>query len=102
MPTPERRRSQRSPYRTVVEIGWGAEVLKCMSRDIAVNGMYIETEHPLWLRATFTARINVGETIELDCMVHRVEPGRGMAVVFVDLPEAEREQLEEFVGKLNP
>ena len=101
MPDSERRRSRRYAYRTVVEIGWGAEVLKCMSRDIGVLGMFLETEHPLWLRAEFTARINVGETIEVDCMVQRIEPSRGMAVIFVDLPEAEREQLEGFLGKLN-
>ncbi len=71
-----------------------------MSRDIGVKGMYLETENPLWMRAAFTARIDVGETIEVDCMVQRVEPGRGMAVVFVDLPEAEREQINEYLRKL--
>jgi hypothetical protein len=100
MPQTERRKGPRHPYRTVVEIGWGAELLKCMSRDISIKGMFIETEHPLWLRAEFTARINVGETIELDCMVQRVEPGRGMAVIFIDLPEAERDQLEGFLKGL--
>jgi len=99
MHTPERRRSPRFTYRSVVEIGWGAEVLKCMSRDISIQGMYLETEHPLWLRAEFTARLDVGETIEVDCMVQRVEPGRGMAVVFKDLPEAEREQIDAYLGK---
>jgi hypothetical protein len=100
MPNSERRSGPRHPYRTVVEIGWGAEVLKCMSRDISPKGMFVETEHPLWLRAEFTARLSVGETIEVDCMVQRVEPGRGMAVVFVDLPEAEREQMEAFLRGL--
>jgi len=100
MPQMERRSGQRHPYRTVVEIGWGAEVLKCMSRDLSTKGMFIETEHPLWLRAEFTARMNVGETIELDCVVMRVEPGRGMAVVFIDPPDAEREQLESFLRGL--
>jgi hypothetical protein len=54
----------------------------------------------LWLRAEFTARMNVGETIEIDCVVMRIEPGRGMAVVFIDLPDAEREQLEGFLRGL--
>jgi hypothetical protein len=33
-------------------------------------------------------------------MVQRVEPGRGMAVAFIDLPEAERDQLEAFLTGL--
>jgi len=90
----------RHRYRTEVEIGWGAEVLKGFTRDIGDTGMFIETDRPLWLRAEFTARIKLGETIELDCMVKRVEPGRGMAVEFKDLPEAEKEHLEHFLRRL--
>ena len=88
-------------FRTDVEIGWGAEVLKCVTRDIGDMGMFIETEHPLWLRAEFTARLKLGEVLEIDCIVRRVEPGRGMAVEFKDLPEAEREQIDLFLGKLS-
>jgi hypothetical protein len=94
-------RGLRHAFRTEVEIGWGAEVLKCVTRDIGDMGMFIETEHPLWLRAEFTARLKLGEVLEIDCIVRRVEPGRGMAVEFKDLPEAEREQIDLFLGKLN-
>jgi PilZ domain len=94
-------RGLRHAFRTEVEIGWGAEVLKCVTRDIGDMGMFIETEHPLWLRAEFTARLKLGEILELDCIVRRVEPGRGMAVEFKDLPEAEREQIDLFLGKLS-
>jgi hypothetical protein len=94
-------RGLRHPFRTEVEIGWGAEVLKCVTRDIGDMGMFIETEHPLWLRAEFTARLKLGEVLEIDCIVRRVEPGKGMAVEFKDLPEAEREQIDLFLGKLS-
>ncbi|HUJ82863.1 MAG TPA: PilZ domain-containing protein [Candidatus Acidoferrales bacterium] len=94
-------RGLRHAFRTEVEIGWGAEVLKCVTRDIGDMGMFIETEHPLWLRAEFTARLKLGEVLEIDCIVRRVEPGRGMAVEFKDLPEAEREQIDLFLGKLS-
>ena len=94
-------RGLRHAFRTEVEIGWGAEVLKCVTRDIGDMGMFIETEHPLWLRAEFTARLKLGEVLEIDCSVRRVEPGRGMAVEFKDLPEAEREQIDLFLGKLS-
>jgi hypothetical protein len=68
-------RGLRYALRTEVEIGWGAEVLKCVTRDIGDMGMFIETEDPLWLRAEFTARIKLGEILEVDCIVRRVEPG---------------------------
>jgi len=91
---------QRQPYKTEVEIGWGARVIKCQTRDIGPDGMYLETEDPLWLRAEFTARLDVGESIEADCVVIRVEPGRGMDVEFKELPEAEKEQLNLFLEKI--
>jgi hypothetical protein len=94
-------RGLRHAFRTEVEIGWGAEVLKCFTRDIGDMGMFIETEDPLWLRAEFTARLKLGEVLEIDCIVRRVEPGKGMAVEFKDLPDAEREQIDLFLGKLS-
>jgi hypothetical protein len=93
-------RGRRHLYSTAVEIGWGAEVLKGVTRDIGETGMFIETDRPLWLRAEFTARVHLGELIEVDCIVRRVEPGIGMAVQFKDLPEAEKEQIETFIRKL--
>ena len=101
--TPETKNAdsrQRRPYRTEVEIGWGARVIKCQTRDIGPDGMFLETDDPLWLRAEFTARLNVGESIEVDCVVIRVEPGRGMDVEFKELPEAEKEQLNLFLEKI--
>ena len=55
-------RGLRHAFRTEVEIGWGAEVLKCVTRDIGDMGMFIETEDPLWLRAEFTARDETGRS----------------------------------------
>ena len=52
------------------------------------------------MRAEFTARLATEEPIEVDCIVRRVEPGKGMGVEFKDLPEAEREQLELLVRSL--
>ena len=100
--TPDTKNSEprsRRPYRSEVEIGWGARVIKCFTRDIGPDGMFLETDDPLWLRAEFTARIEVGESIEVDCVVIRVEPGRGMDVEFKELPEAEKEQLNLFLEK---
>jgi hypothetical protein len=96
----ERRRLPRYPFRIGIVIGWGSNTLSASTRDIGLAGMFIETPQPLWLRAEFTARLSLPEPIEVDCIVKRVEPGKGMGVQFKDLPEAEREQLAMLVGKL--
>ncbi len=96
----ERRKNRRVSFRTGLVIGWGSKTMDGATRDISLSGMFIETSEPLWLRAEFTARLSLPEPIEVDCIVRRIEPGRGMGVEFRDLPEAEREQLEMLVRKL--
>jgi PilZ domain len=96
----DRRSFTRYPCRIEVAIGWGSNILNGVTRDIALSGMFIEIAEPLWMRAEFTARLSTEEPIEVDCIVRRVEPGKGMGVEFKDLPEAEREQLELLVRSL--
>jgi hypothetical protein len=96
----ERRREPRCKCRVQVAIGWGSNTLPAVARDLSMDGMFIETPDPLWMHAEFTARLSLPEPIEVDCIVIRVEPGRGMGVEFKDLPEAEREQLDLFMSKL--
>ena len=97
----EKRRNRRFSFRANVEIGWGSGVLVGTTRDISHGGMFIETPHALWLRAEFTARLHLQEPIELECVVRRVEPRRGMAVEFREIPEAEAGELENLLRALN-
>jgi hypothetical protein len=69
-------------------------------RNISLRGMFIDMPQPLWVHAEFKVRLSLPEPIELDCVVKRVEPGRGGGVEFKDLPEAEREQLGLLVAGL--
>jgi hypothetical protein len=62
---------------------WGAAVLEGAVRDISDGGMFVELTDPLWLGARFAARLTLKDAIVLECVVRRVDPGRGMAVSYV-------------------
>src|SRR5579862_3165168 len=82
----ERRQFTRRKFRGSMEIEWGSAVLNGTIRDIAPRGLFVEMVPPLWVGATFHARLNLSPVILLDCTVVRVEPGKGVAVVF-EVPE---------------
>ncbi|HEY2351706.1 MAG TPA: PilZ domain-containing protein [Candidatus Acidoferrum sp.] len=87
----ERRWAQRYSFRADLEIEWGDAVLSGKTRDISANGMFIEAADTLWVGAGFTARLNLGRPMKLDCSVKRVEPGLGMGVA-VALAESEHQK----------
>jgi hypothetical protein len=88
----ERRWSPRYAFRADLEIEWGSAVLHGNTRDVSVNGMFIEVPDTLWVGAGFTARLSLSRTVKLHCLVKRIEPGRGMGVT-VAAPETESLEL---------
>ena len=83
-----------------VEIEWGSSTLTGMVRDIGPKGMFVELKPPLWLGATFSARLMLNPVVRLNCTVRRIEPGEGNAVTF-DLPEeSAQEQLKILLDTL--
>jgi len=88
----ERRWSPRYAFRADLEIEWGSAVLHGNTRDVSVNGMFIEVPDTLWVGAGFTARLSLSRTVKLHCLVKRIEPGRGMGVS-VAAPETESLEL---------
>ncbi|OLE85651.1 MAG: hypothetical protein AUG07_04140 [Acidobacteria bacterium 13_1_20CM_2_60_10] len=97
----ERRRAARFPCRLDLEMEWGSAVLRGRIRDLSANGAFIELPDPLWIGAGFTARLELGGPVQIDCFVRRVEPGRGMGVsVNVARPE-NRERFQELVERLS-
>jgi c-di-GMP-binding flagellar brake protein YcgR len=96
----ERRRHPRYSCSTELEIEWGSEVLRASVKDISNSGMFIATNDPLWMRAEFSARIPLPQPLVLDCVVRRIEPGRGMGVEFKDVAPAMRKALDEYLWKL--
>jgi hypothetical protein len=82
----ERRNFYRKKLNADLEIEWGSATLTATVRDIGPRGLFIELTPPLWVGATFRARLIVTPILPLDCTVRRVEPGGGIAVSF-ELPE---------------
>lgn len=93
----ERRRYPRFPFQSDVEVQWGSEAIPALMTDISMGGMFLATHNPLWVGASFTARIPLGEPLVLHCVVRRVLPGKGMGVLFVDLPDDMRARLEKLI-----
>jgi PilZ domain len=89
---PERRWAPRYSFRAELEIEWGSAVLRGSTRDISSSGMFIEAAEPLWVGAGFTARLALARPVRLNCLVRRIEPGRGMGVS-VAVSESESEKL---------
>ncbi len=80
---PERRRAPRFPFDAALEIEWGSAVLRGRVRDISEAGMAVSIQDPLWIGANFSARLNLEEPLQVDCVVRRVEPAQGMGLSFV-------------------
>jgi hypothetical protein len=98
----ERRWAPRYTFRAGLEIEWGSAVLRGNTRDISSNGMFIEVPDTLWVGAGFTARLHLPQPVKLNCLVKRVEPGRGMGVS-VALAETESHKLyRELLSSLTP
>ena len=71
-------------------------------RDIGPRGLFVEMAPPLWVGAAFRARLIVNPVLLLDCTVARVEPGRGIAVIFEVAEESGKAQLEALLVSLSP
>ena len=82
----ERRQFNRRRLVGTIEIEWGSSILTGLVRDIGPQGLFVEITPPLWVGATFLARLAVDPPLQLNCTVRRVEPGSGIAVTF-ELPE---------------
>ncbi len=103
MPNTERRRHPRYGFQGEAEIEWGSATLKAMVSDISQGGMFVVAANPLWVGATFAARLLMEQPIAMDCVVRRVLPGRGMGVEFLNPKQKTAEEVARLVGMLaNP
>jgi len=94
------KRPNRRKLQQVLEIEWGSSRLTGHVQDIGLSGMFVQLTPPLWLGATFTARLLVNPPLQVHCTVCRVEPGAGFAVTF-QLPDpSSRAQLDELLASL--
>jgi PilZ domain-containing protein len=96
----ERRRAPRYDYQAFLEIEWGSARLKARTRDISAGGMFIEAEDVLWVGAGFRARMAMESPFWLDCLVKRVEPGRGMGVTVELREDHSQRHYQDLLAKL--
>ena len=97
---PERRRVRRHSFDVGLEIEWGSATLRGRVRDISLEGMLIELPDPLWIGARFSAQVKLEPPLWVECVVRRVEPGRGMGVSFSLPQEADRPRLAALLEAL--
>jgi hypothetical protein len=97
----ERRWAPRYAFRAELEIEWGSTLLRGSTRDVSSNGMFIECADPLWVGAGFTARLSLNKPVKVDCLVKRVEPGRGMGVVVTVSEEQHRHGYQDLLKSLS-
>src|ERR1700687_11601 len=79
---PERREFNRRRLIGTLEIEWGSSTLTALVRDIGPHGLFVELTPPLWVGATFVARLLKDPPLALNCQGRRVEPGRVIAAAF--------------------
>jgi hypothetical protein len=76
----ERRRERRFPFDAAVEIEWGSSTVLGRVRDISRGGMFLSSPEPLWIGASFSAKLLIDPPLAVNCTIRRVEPGRGIGV----------------------
>ena len=96
----ERRQFNRRRLVGTIEIEWGSSTLTGLVRDIGPQGLFVEIAPPLWVGATFLARLVFDPPLQLNCTVRRVEPGTGIAVTFELVEESGKAQLEKLLAQL--
>ena len=90
----------RFPLEADVEFEWGSEILRARVTDISQGGMFLRTSDPLWVGASFRARLLVDDPLSADVVVRRVAPMKGMGVAFLEMSEGTQRQLESLLRKL--
>lgn len=100
MRTSERRRYPRYGFQSDVEIVTGSEVRKAFLTDLSMCGTFIVTDAPLWVGAAFSLRVLLNPPLELEGIVRRSLPGKGIGVEFRGVPEAARARLERMLAGL--
>lgn len=99
----ERRKYTRYGFQSDVDIVFGSETRRAFITDISMGGMFIVTETPLLIGSPCAVRLLFTPPLELDCVVRRVIPGRGMGVEIQRPSDVARVRLERLLTSLvNP
>ena len=96
----DRRIDSRRKFRGRIEIDWGSAVLVGTVQDIGQWGMFIELVPPLWLGATFGARLHLPPVLPVQCTVKRVDPAKGIAVTYTLSSDSDASQLQALLARM--
>jgi hypothetical protein len=94
------RRSPRYSFSARLDVEWGSTALRAEVCDLSREGMMLRMPQPLWVGATFKARMALAEPLVVDCVVRRVLPGQGIGVEFVAVPSTSHDRLSSLLDEL--
>jgi hypothetical protein len=97
----DRRFDPRRKFRVKIEIEWGSAILVGIVQDIGKRGMFIELVPPLWLGATFGARLHLPQVFPVQCTVKRVDPAKGIAVTYTLSSDSDASQLQDLLARMS-
>ncbi|MBI1750403.1 MAG: PilZ domain-containing protein [Acidobacteria bacterium] len=83
-----------------MDIEFEGKAFRAFMTDISADGMFVVAANPLWVGATFHARLHIADPIRVKCVVRRVVVGRGMGVLFQDLTPQDHESLDKVLAGL--
>jgi len=99
------RQSVRVPLDLNVAFESRGEVRKCLMKNLSAGGIFVATEAPLPLGTPFNVRIHIertgeeielpGEVVSVGASVDLSAEQHGMGIRFVNLSDAQREQVAE-------
>jgi uncharacterized protein (TIGR02266 family) len=102
----QKRESVRVPLALNVNFESRGEIRKCLMKNLSAGGIFVATVSPLPIGTPFNVRIRIektGEEVELPGQVVSVgvsanlaEKEHGMGIRFVNLTEAQRQQVIDF------
>lgn len=96
----ERRKYTRYGFQSDVEIVAGSETRRAFITDISMGGMFVVTDAPLLVGTPCAVRLLFTPPLELECIVRRIMPGKGMGVEITRPSDVARVRLERLLTSL--
>jgi PilZ domain len=77
-----RRAATRNRFYAEIELDWGSKVVIGRVRDLSREGMFIEMDEWPAIGRHFSARLNLGTPLPIQCVVQRIALCQGIGVTF--------------------
>jgi PilZ domain len=100
-PGTNRRELNRRSFQGQLEIEWGSFVLTGSVTDISPSGLFFVSLPPLWIGASFSARLMLELPLTLQCTVRRVEPRRGIGLCFALADRGDGSRFDQLLDSLS-